>query len=72
MTERTLNSKQATLEALALGQLQAVRESLERLQAIPACQADREALADAAELAERGTDCLRDWFGGSPATAFDD
>ena len=72
MTERTLTPKQATLQALALRQLQAAFETLERLRAIPASQADREALADAAELVERGTSCLRDWFGGSPRTPFDD
>jgi len=51
---------------------EAESETLERLQAIPASQADSEALNDAGELVERGTSCLRDWFGGSPATPFDE
>ena len=65
MTECTLNPKQATLQALALRQLQAASETLERLRIIPASQADREALEDTADLVERGTSCLRDWFGRS-------
>jgi len=64
--ERELTPKQATLRTLALKQLQAASETLGRLQEIPARQADREALADAAELVERRTSCLRDWFGGCP------
>jgi len=52
MTERTLNPKQATLQALALRQLTEASVTLQRLQAIPASQADREALEDAAEQAE--------------------
>ena len=67
-----LTSQQTALQQLALRQLEAVQGTLQRLQAIPATQADSEALADACELVERGTDCLRDWFGGSPATPFDD
>ena len=69
IAQRELTAKQSTLQTLALRQLQAASETLEQLRAIPASQADREALADAAELVERGTSCLRDWFGRCP---FDD
>ena len=71
-SDSTLTPSQRALQALALRQLEGVQGTLQRLQAIPASPADREALADSAELVERGTDCLRDWFGGSPATRFDD
>lgn len=67
-----LNPKQSALQELALRQLQAASETMQRLMAIPASQADREAIEDACELVERGTNCLRDWFGGSPKTPFDD
>jgi len=72
MTERELTPEQRTLQSLALRQLTAAADTLGRLKLIQAGQADREALADAAELVERGTDCLRDWFGGSPAEFADD
>jgi len=67
MTAINLTPEQAALQALALRQLKAAFDTLERLRTIPATQADREALADAAELVERGTDCLRDWFGTEPS-----
>lgn len=69
--ERELTAKQSALQTLALKQLQAASETLGRLREIPASQADREALADAAELVERGTSCLRDWFGGCPFNDLD-
>lgn len=72
MTIRKLTPEQAELKAMALTQLSVAAETLERLGAIPAGQADCEALADAAELLERGTVCLRDWFGGCPSPPFDD
>jgi len=52
-TPDTLTAQQRGLHELALRQLRAASETLERLRAIPASQADREALADAAELVER-------------------
>jgi len=67
MTAITLTPEQAALQGLALRQLEAAFNTIERLRTIPACQADHEALADAAELVERGTDCLRDWFGTEPS-----
>lgn len=68
--ERTLTPAQRALQALALRQLQAASETLQRLQDIPASQADREALGDACELVERGTECLQLWFGDEPPNLF--
>ena len=67
MSNRELTFEQTALQGLALRQLKVAFETLERLRKIPASQADREALADAVELVERGTSCLRDWFGNEPS-----
>ena len=72
MTDRPLTPKQRTLQALALKQLEAVQGTLQRLQAIPSSQADREAVTDALDWLSKSDDCLRNWFGGSPETQFDD
>ena len=69
MITRTLTPKQSALQRLALKQLTAASETMQRLQDMPASQADREAVADACEFVERGTSCLRDWFGGCPFDA---
>ncbi len=67
-----LTPSQRALQALALKQLEAVQGTMQRLQAIPASQADREAVTDALDWLSKSDDCLRNWFGGSPATRFDD
>lgn len=64
----SLTSPETALKELAVHQAEALQATLQRLQAIPASRADSEALADSAELVERGAAVLRDWYGGEPAT----
>ena len=68
----TLTPQQSALQQLALRQLEAVKGTMQRLQVIPASQADREAVTDALDWLAKSDDCLRNWFGGSPETPFDD
>ena len=68
----TLTPEQATLQRLALRQLEALQATLKRLQAIPANQADREAVTDSLDWLSKSDDCLRNWFGGVPAEFADD
>ena len=66
-----LTPKQRSLQAMALRQLEAASETMQRLRVIPAGQADREALADALDWLAKSDDCLRNWYGGSPETPYD-
>ena len=67
-----LTPQQTALQNLALRQLEAVAGTLKRLQAIPASQADREAVTDSLDWLAKSDDCLRNWFGGVPAEFADD
>jgi hypothetical protein len=66
MTDRPLTPAQRALQALALKQLRAASETMQRLRVIPASQADCEAVADACDWLRLADDTLRNWFGGCP------
>jgi C4-dicarboxylate-specific signal transduction histidine kinase len=68
----TLTAQQTALQQLALRQAEAFQSTLKRLQTLPAVQADREAVADSLDWLGKADDTLRNWFGGSPETDFDD
>ena len=68
----TLTPQQTALQNLALRQLEAAAGTLKRLQAIPASQADLEAVMDSRDWLAKSDDCLRNWFGGVPAEFADD
>lgn len=72
MTERELTPAQRTLQALALRQLTAAAETMQRLKLIPASQDDSEAVFDSLDWLSKADDCLRNWFGGCPAEFADD
>ena len=72
MSDNQLTPEQRGLQQLALRQLEAAAETMRRLRTIPSSQADSEALADAVEFVARGTDTLRNWFGGVPEEFRDD
>lgn len=67
-----LTPGQRALQTLALKQLTAAAETIRRLKAIPASQADQEAVADAMDWLSTADDTLRNWFSGSPETEFND
>ena len=66
-----LTPKQRSLQDMALRQLEAASETMQRLRVMPASQADREAVDDALDWLAKSDDCLRNWYGGSPATPYD-
>ena len=65
--ESTLTPQQAALQQLALRQLEAVSETLRRLQAVTIDRGDVEAVQDAAGSVAASVALLREWYGTEPA-----
>lgn len=64
--EAELTPQQRALQQLALRQMQAVQETLQRLLSVTDEQADREAVADALDWLSKADYTLRGWLGGCP------
>lgn len=64
--QHTHTPEQLTLKAVALGQMTAVRVTLQKLHDITTDQGDREVILDAAGSVSTAAGLLRDWYGTEP------